>query len=1276
MTGRGDGAEAATAPGFSAMRRSGALGRVLDDRGVPFGTCFQVAPGIVVTAWHVLAALGRAETGAVVSVGTFHGPAAPAEVVAVGPLWDLAVLRRAEPLPGTVPGLVPTQTVDLLTEVVVTGVPTVDDPGHDYLFLDAPGVWQGGTVRDTHISLGRLTSSSVVPGMSGAPVLRRSDNAVLGVVTSRYNSADGWLRDSVWVARTEDLVGLLTGVPGIDVRAKFLVGQELSVVLAVTESPSYGASGTRPAGDGGAGGGAGAGQGRQAAGLREAALEAARVLVGLDGSCLGSVGPIDMAQVLLHRLGSREAFGHEVLRGLGARLRQRGLDPRVLLPAAPGHDEARRRWLAPLAMGPEADPAPAPVSVSVSLPPAEEAAPDALLAALVEVIAGELPGTLFSDVSETCRRYLALGFAGRPSVSLPGFLSALADHLPPLRAGTEIVSWSAAVEAPAEDAGTSTAADQETSGEGAAGHHPAPSAPERGGRTPASGTRHSLGEAAAQLARLPDPDPLVAGREAAVDHAVRAIGTAMAKRNRSTAFFSGQPGAGTSTVAVEVARQLAPLFPGGVFHIDLFGLLPGSRRDARTVTRLISEALGLTEGRPALDDAGLFARLTADLADRQVLLLLDNALDASHVAPLAKAAPGCCVIVTSRDRVQGYADPGLVFTVAPLDRADSIEVLARCGEGRDDERTLLDRLADLCDDVPLALRMVGARLTSSPDLDLRYLIQLLAEETTRLDYMETGDRAVRVALRLSYDALDDPAKRVFRLLTAAPGSAGSAPELGHCVDEPPYTQELLLNRLADRSLARNEVVRVADGSMLATFFLFDLPRLFARERLADEEPADTVREFRGRSTAFLSRRLREMTGYAADAQISAELDPARFEAALHMAEEHDWLDTATQLAIDLHVLALGRGEVDAIEAINGIRASLHLRGGDPEQAAKAFLDSAESLMSKKAFGAARTAARESIRIAEAHDLGLPLANARFRLSLILWELEAFTQALQAGADAARKLMDLGQEAAAVPVAINNSKTALAAGDVTQGRFWAAKASELAERWGDGEERAIACEVRSRAAARAGDLGEAVALSRRSAAWWEEAQVWENAAINIENAARYALWAEDVTTGAELLNIAVAHLERGKLSAKAATDLGDLGALQFRVGSYAQACFALDRALRTLTADDPATPALLPVEIRLRRAAVVLFAPELADSDAPLPAPAGPPEQPAAETSDTELSRVGEILRRHQAGELALADTLRQVEDFLATDIRNRPAPSEPWLYTTMGKVTSPRQALD
>jgi hypothetical protein len=62
------------------------------------------------------------------------------------------------------------------------------------------------------MSVGRITASDVVPGMSGAPVIRDSDGAVTGVVSARYNSADGWLAGTVWVARTEDLAVLLNGI--------------------------------------------------------------------------------------------------------------------------------------------------------------------------------------------------------------------------------------------------------------------------------------------------------------------------------------------------------------------------------------------------------------------------------------------------------------------------------------------------------------------------------------------------------------------------------------------------------------------------------------------------------------------------------------------------------------------------------------------------------------------------------------------------------------------------------------------------------------------------------------------------------------------------------------------------------------------------------------------------------------------------------------------------------------------------------------------------------
>ena len=44
-----------------------------------------------------------------------------------------------------------------------------------------------------------------------------SDAAVAGVVSGRYNSADDWLKGTVWVARTEDLEVLLDGIAEVTV---------------------------------------------------------------------------------------------------------------------------------------------------------------------------------------------------------------------------------------------------------------------------------------------------------------------------------------------------------------------------------------------------------------------------------------------------------------------------------------------------------------------------------------------------------------------------------------------------------------------------------------------------------------------------------------------------------------------------------------------------------------------------------------------------------------------------------------------------------------------------------------------------------------------------------------------------------------------------------------------------------------------------------------------------------------------------------------------------
>jgi len=210
------------------------LGRVLDGDGDPVGTCFQVAPGVLATAWHVLDDIGAPDEGAEITVDPLGGGEPFAAVVArVDALRDLAVLTSDSQLPTVAGPLAVTDQVPLRTPVTVTGHVVPDDPGRGYRYLNAPGVWAGGTTRDNAIPVGRLTSSDVLPGMSGAPVIRDSDGSVAGVVSGRYNTADGWLAGTVWVARAEDLAVLLDGIAEVTVERLRLAGPA-DLVLTVT----------------------------------------------------------------------------------------------------------------------------------------------------------------------------------------------------------------------------------------------------------------------------------------------------------------------------------------------------------------------------------------------------------------------------------------------------------------------------------------------------------------------------------------------------------------------------------------------------------------------------------------------------------------------------------------------------------------------------------------------------------------------------------------------------------------------------------------------------------------------------------------------------------------------------------------------------------------------------------------------------------------------------------------------------------------------------------
>ncbi|HLK72414.1 MAG TPA: hypothetical protein VKU77_02065 [Streptosporangiaceae bacterium] len=206
-------------------RIPGYLGRMLDRSGAPVGTCFQLVPGILVTAWHVLNDIGAAVLDTWVDVDPLAGgDFFTARVARLDEIHDLAILTSGTHLGESAGALVATDSMPRRAKVVVTGHADVSDPGYRYRYLDAPGQWAGGLARDDEtqgvpgVPLGRMTAEGISRGMSGAPVICESGGFVAGVLTGRYNSPDAWLAGTAWVARTEDLRDLLAGLADLWLR--------------------------------------------------------------------------------------------------------------------------------------------------------------------------------------------------------------------------------------------------------------------------------------------------------------------------------------------------------------------------------------------------------------------------------------------------------------------------------------------------------------------------------------------------------------------------------------------------------------------------------------------------------------------------------------------------------------------------------------------------------------------------------------------------------------------------------------------------------------------------------------------------------------------------------------------------------------------------------------------------------------------------------------------------------------------------------------------------
>lgn len=365
--------------------------------------------------------------------------------------------------------------------------------------------------------------------------------------------------------------------------------------------------------------------------------------------------------------------------------------------------------------------------------------------------------------------------------------------------------------------------------------------------------------AEAEGVRIPSQLPSIAGefvgRETELRMLDALLSTGAEQHSAAACFISGSPGSGKTALAVHWGRTVARHFPDGQLFSDLGQITSdGPEETALLVLQRFLRALGTPAADIPRDLEECSALYRSVLAGRRVLIVMDNATSFKEVEPLFPGGGGCCVLVTGLDRFMDSRGAAGI-RLGPVSRAEAIEMLGTIvGQRRiaEEQPDAVDRLVELCDRLPLAIRAAGARLESKPHWFVEDLVARLADYRRRLDVLSHGEHSLRACFDRAVCHLPLSAAAAYRALSVT-GSrefdAQTAAELLHMAL--PNTEDLLerlvdLNLLEARRRLRRDCLRYRYGSLF---------HLHAAEQLATESSLEqsTLRLTRwrrhGRSTA-------------------------------------------------------------------------------------------------------------------------------------------------------------------------------------------------------------------------------------------------------------------------------------------------------------------------------------------------------------------------------------------------------------------------------------------
>ncbi|WP_406300337.1 tetratricopeptide repeat protein [Embleya sp. NBC_00888] len=344
---------------------------------------------------------------------------------------------------------------------------------------------------------------------------------------------------------------------------------------------------------------------------------------------------------------------------------------------------------------------------------------------------------------------------------------------------------------------------------------------------------------------LPSKPSDFIGREAEIDALRRDSGSADGSLWPRLAIITGKPGVGKSTLAIHVAYESRNAYADGDLYADLRGVDDRPAEPEEIMGRFL-RALGLPEQEIPADTHARLDTYRRMLADRPLVLVLDNVADEKQVRPLLPPGDSALVLITSRNRLPGLEGAHRTdLDVFPL--AASLEFLCTIAGNTVVEADPVNAqdVVSSCGHLPLALRIAGNRLATTRNMRMVDLAAELRDQRVRLQLPETGDLAVRVAFNLSYRKLGKGAKNAFKRLSLVPAEDFGASLCSALLDCDTRQAARLLDKLYEANL-------IEPAAAFGRFRFHDLLKTYSRDKV-QADPEKSRRVAQGRMLEWLKR---------------------------------------------------------------------------------------------------------------------------------------------------------------------------------------------------------------------------------------------------------------------------------------------------------------------------------------------------------------------------------------------------------------------------------------